>query len=591
MQKHGGLLSRSAAVLSPLADAAPAPVRLAGPVAFLLLFSVYAVASGNWGALTGRVMEASGRPASGAAVELMPLGVHRRALHGFAGPDGIFDFTSLRPGLYYVQAGLGQRISPRRSVRIQARQTSFLSLGLPSLLGSVRLLSPGSNAARQGQDFRWILRTNASARSVLRYRRRVIDKELNAEEQALAGYVAFLAGSPEQAGSASSPTTRFGLSNVQIAGGSFAFSGDLGLTGQTMVASRLQAAWAPSGNTHSDRRAVLTVRQLPTPALVNSPGLRVITLDLHDSVQVGDQLFLSYGSALNSVEMAHAVQSWSPFLKAEWRFSPFSSLEYRFSTAVPNQQLDPLQDLSSSTSDPIPYITVVGNAARLQRAMHQELGYRDQITANDLLQAAVFVDHFRNAAVNGALGGLGALDGDLANANLLPLGWSGEFTGDGGAYGGAGLRIAYSHRLSNDISATAEFTDAPALAPNAPHLRESALASQLHPAELSAWTLKMSARAPWTHTTLTCSYRDVNGLSATILDPYDSSVGSAGAYANLVVRQQLPHLPFSNKRMEALAEFNNLLAQGYIPMLSSDGQHLYLVQMARSFRGGFSISF
>jgi hypothetical protein len=43
--------------------------------------------------------------------------------------------------------------------------------------------------------------------------------------------------------------------------------------------------------------------------------------------------------------------------------------------------------------------------------------------------------------------------------------------------------------------------------------------------------------------------------------------------------------------MEAIIDVRNLLAQGYIPVLGRDGQTVYLVQTARSVRGGVSFSF
>jgi hypothetical protein len=43
--------------------------------------------------------------------------------------------------------------------------------------------------------------------------------------------------------------------------------------------------------------------------------------------------------------------------------------------------------------------------------------------------------------------------------------------------------------------------------------------------------------------------------------------------------------------MEALLDLRNLLAQGYIPVLGQDGQTLYLVQSARSIRGGLAFTF
>jgi hypothetical protein len=44
-------------------------------------------------------------------------------------------------------------------------------------------------------------------------------------------------------------------------------------------------------------------------------------------------------------------------------------------------------------------------------------------------------------------------------------------------------------------------------------------------------------------------------------------------------------------RMEALLEVRNLLAQGYLPLVSQDGQILYLVQSSRSIRGGVGFTF
>ncbi len=43
--------------------------------------------------------------------------------------------------------------------------------------------------------------------------------------------------------------------------------------------------------------------------------------------------------------------------------------------------------------------------------------------------------------------------------------------------------------------------------------------------------------------------------------------------------------------MEALIDIRNLLAQGYVPVLGQDGQTVYLVDSARSIRGGFAFNF
>jgi hypothetical protein len=43
--------------------------------------------------------------------------------------------------------------------------------------------------------------------------------------------------------------------------------------------------------------------------------------------------------------------------------------------------------------------------------------------------------------------------------------------------------------------------------------------------------------------------------------------------------------------MEASADLRNLLAQGYLPMYTADGQRLLLVETPRSFRGGLRFIF
>jgi len=43
--------------------------------------------------------------------------------------------------------------------------------------------------------------------------------------------------------------------------------------------------------------------------------------------------------------------------------------------------------------------------------------------------------------------------------------------------------------------------------------------------------------------------------------------------------------------MEAIIDLRNLLAQGYVPVIGPDGKTVYLMQSARSVRGGLAFSF
>ena len=72
---------------------------------------------------------------------------------------------------------------------------------------------------------------------------------------------------------------------------------------------------------------------------------------------------------------------------------------------------------------------------------------------------------------------------------------------------------------------------------------------------------------------------------------YNVSAGEADPFFNLFIRQPLPSGSFLPGQMEALVDIRNLLAQGYIPVIGRDGHTLYLVQSARSIRGGVAFNF
>ena len=74
-------------------------------------------------------------------------------------------------------------------------------------------------------------------------------------------------------------------------------------------------------------------------------------------------------------------------------------------------------------------------------------------------------------------------------------------------------------------------------------------------------------------------------------DPFNISGQRALPGWNVTVRQPLPQPTYVPGKFEATAEFRNLLADGYVPVRTADGRRLYLIQSARSFRGGVNFVF
>ncbi|MGH9535958.1 MAG: hypothetical protein ACRD2E_13995, partial [Terriglobales bacterium] len=193
-----------------------------------------------------------------------------------------------------------------------------------------------------------------------------------------------------------------------------------------------------------------------------------------------------------------------------------------------------------------------------------------------------------------AVAGSGADAADLASGDVLPDVFNNMFSADGGNYAGTGARVVYARQMAHGMNAVVEWTEGAVLAPRSGEAAPpppGRVAAFLAAAQRQAVTLKWAVVVPRTGAHLTCSYRWLNGASATALDPYDDSFASSDAYANLTLRQPLPDFGWIGGKVEALAEFHNLLAQGYIPVISADGHLLYLVQSARSFRGGLRINF
>jgi hypothetical protein len=76
-----------------------------------------------------------------------------------------------------------------------------------------------------------------------------------------------------------------------------------------------------------------------------------------------------------------------------------------------------------------------------------------------------------------------------------------------------------------------------------------------------------------------------------MVDPYGQADLQLQPFLDVQVRQPLPNLAFLPARIEAVADFRNLLAQGYSPLTQSGGMNLRLSSAYRSIRGGFSVEF
>ena len=98
----------------------------------------------------------------------------------------------------------------------------------------------------------------------------------------------------------------------------------------------------------------------------------------------------------------------------------------------------------------------------------------------------------------------------------------------------------------------------------------------------------ISAKVPRLGTKVDAGYKWVSGVTVSRLDSYGESLFQMDPFLHVGVRQHLPK--FAPGRWEAIANCDNLFAQGYVTVNTQDGRAV-LVPAFRTFRGGLSVQF
>jgi hypothetical protein len=157
-----------------------------------------------------------------------------------------------------------------------------------------------------------------------------------------------------------------------------------------------------------------------------------------------------------------------------------------------------------------------------------------------------------------------------------------------------GYLAAVTQQLNEDLSATAGYQYAGALAPGAAVMTQGAdeLRSSMRKTQRGAAFVRVTGKSPFTGTHFTSSYQ---WTDYSVISPVHLSLTQRGTIDpgfNVFLRQPIPGVPsvFSG-RLEATADLRNLLAQGYVPIFSPDGRQVFLIQSPRSLRGGLSFIF
>jgi hypothetical protein len=393
-----------------------------------------------------------------------------------------------------------------------------------------------------------------------------------------------MAGSNGEAFSGSDMSTNFEYEQSVFGHNSIAFNGNVGYGNGTPAMFR--AKYKHDFGTGSAPEITLTAKRFASPDMVaRHAALQALAMTVSNTAKITDSVEFHYGAEEQAVQFIRTATAFRPFGSLDWHLGDNTLVEYKYASSVPNMRhAKGFETAPSDLSETSPRLSLSDGDPKIERASHHEVAVSRRQGKNNF-QLVAFHDRVTNTALTGVGVGL-----DSEN-DLLGDVYSGTFLYNGGTMETNGMRAVYERKLTNSTAATVDYSYGGVLTAPEQMMTLSDVRHSLHTEKRHSVAAKFSGTIPSTHTKILTSYRWTSGDALSPVDMFNSSPGESDPAWSLFVRQPLPKKLFIPAGVEALVDVRNLLAQGYRPVMSTDGQALYLVQVARSFRGGLSYTF
>ena len=547
------------------------------------------------GKLAGMVRDAAGTPQMGASVELVSEAVGVAASRSFlTNTQGVFRGEKLAPGFYTVRVTLaGFLPTLEKHIRVTSNLTTVVRIELESMFASLdQLRRMPSNTTAVGDDWKWVLRSASTMRPVLEW----VDNDTLSVSN-VAGEsgrariprmrMEFTDGArrPSSASSVdASPATavaydqKLGGTSRMILAGQVSYDSDA-------PAGGIATIWLPTGTLGAGPHTALVLREAKLGPV--GPTFRGVRLDQGGALALGEHTVLQYGGEYVLVGLGAGASSLRPRAELNVRVTDDWSAAFVFAS-LPNgpgpleaSEAQPGGALAAALDelDAFPALLWRQGHPVLQNGLHEEISAERKVGVRGKFQVAGFHDDNRHVAVFGR-------GSDLPTADYFQDYFSSGFAYDGGSSSSWGTRVALREKLDDDMEFTAVYSYGGALTPSDD--TDGLLRDMLRKAQRHSLGAGISAKVPRFGTKVQAGYKWVNGLTVSSVDSYGESLYQMDPYLHLIVRQPLPR--FALGRWEAIADCNNLLAQGYVSTSSRDG-HVVLVPAFRTFRGGLSVQF
>jgi Carboxypeptidase regulatory-like domain len=548
------------------------------------------------GKLAGVVLDASGTPQMGASVELLAEASAISTGRDFlTNTQGVFRGEKLSPGLYTVRVTLaGFLPTLEKHIRIVPNVTTVVRVELESMFASLdQLRRQPVNIPVEGDDWKWVLRSASATRPVLEWMGDgqivSVDASMDRGRRRMPRARLEFTDGARHPGSGSNlvsaPATAFAYDQRLGGASRLILAGQMSYD-QEAPAGSVATVWLPTGSLGAGPHTALVLRE----AKLGTDGqtFRGVRIDQGGALALGDRAILSYGGEYVLVGLGAAASSLRPRAKLDVRVSDDWNATLIF-TSVPNGP-GPLEATGGEAGndalaaalnelDGFPTLMWRGGKPVLQGGFHEEIAAERKLGTRGKVQVAGFHDDNRHVAVFGR-------GNDLPAGDYFQDVFSNGFVYDGGSSSSWGTRVALREKLDDDVEVTAVYAFSGALAPGED--LNGVLRDILRTAPRHSLGASVSAKVPRANTKLEAGYKWVSGVAVSRVDQYGESIYQLDPYLHVGIRQPLPRFGFG--RWEAVADCDNLLAQGTVTLSTRDGQ-ANLIPAFRSFRGGLSVQF
>lgn len=558
-----------------------------------LLLSICALplaAAPNAGKLSGVVVDVAGTPQLGATVLISSEELLAASpVELLTNDRGRFAAEPLPAGAYTIKVTLaGFMPAIEQHIQISNQHTTLLEIVMGSVFASLEKLRRAPDQPMPSDEWIWVLRSSSATRPVLRWQDGEIVIEPGTPPQMEIAQRRGNHGRFDVVTGSSHPGS---ISNLADSPGTaFAYDLGLGSHGQLLMAGQFSyegaapsggfvTEWLPSGEIGSGSVTSIIVRESRLGP--DGPPFRGLLASHENQFAVGDRVSIRYGSDYVVAGFMGTTMAVRPRGEIAVQLSR-SWLVSGLVAASPWQNSDGSQSALQSAMnslDAFPTLMMRNGRPVLENGMHEEIAVERVLSKNASVTAAVFHDRSTHTAVFGR--------GTPAGSDYLQDYFSDVFAYDAGSSASLGTRAAYQQKFGDNLSTTLVYSYAGALAPNEDAV-ESTLRTQLATRYRHSLAARVSTSIPKSGTKVSASYKWISGQAVSHQDPYGESLYHLDPFLSMEIRQSLPS--FFPGHLQALADFGNLLAQGYVPIATGDGR-VVLVPSYRYFRGGLSIQF